>query len=362
MNGPASCEDSERLAQAAIRCYLSLLLTATDSMAEVCPEVGVAFKRRWARAPLRLGFDRSIQALEESAQAFEHDVRAFGNYAARYFQPAPSLLRGIAGRGSQAVNEIVNGLVAHYMMLRSLAEALLTTVDLQEEASAVRSLLEHQAAGLLHRALKVESEILPRVSELQAILVTCQDLMERSTALSAAAGDGVLNPTEFSRELMRRRALGTLKSLVRLSISAVSENGRECSDDQFAELTRSLSTVIPEQYDSDEAIGLVGREFLVLSNGTIEQAVARRTAITNMVEGEYHVAGTRLCVQVQVDAADSPSEEWAKKWLADPEDVPVEFPIRAPSAGQRSLSEESPAGLEIEMIWVEGGSSPLVSA
>ena len=72
---------SENLEQAATRCYLTTLLAVTDCLAEMCPDVGTTFKRRWARAPQRFGFEPTAAVLESSRQSFENDLKAFASYA-----------------------------------------------------------------------------------------------------------------------------------------------------------------------------------------------------------------------------------------------------------------------------------------
>ncbi len=342
--------ENEKLAQAAIRCYLSTLLAVTDSMAEACPDIGMTFKRRWARAPQRIGFDTTISVIEESAQTFEKDVRAFGTYAGHFFQPALPLVRSIADRGAGAVEGVLDGLASHSVMLETLAESIAVTADLENAPPAIRQALEHQAAGLLNCARKVENEVLPRIAELQAIFRDCRDLIERAKAVVMADPEsGVLNYEGFCRELSRRRADGSLKTLLRLQIKALLKNKQECSEEQFAEIVKNLSSPIFEQFRANESIGLVGREFLILFGGTVQQALGRQQDIERRLAGIYKVGTARVDVDVHLEAADSVSEEWAKRWLSAPEDVPVAFPIpvdmedlAAPIEGTTPVAIEEP--------------------
>lgn len=298
--------ENEKLAQSAIRCYLSTLLAVSDSMAEACPEVGMPFKRRWARAPQRIGFEPTQAAIEESAKAFDRDVRAFGAYVSHFFTPAVPLVTGIADRGTGAVDGVLDGLASHSVMLETLAESIAATADLEDAPPEIRAALEHQAAGLLNCARKVEQDVLPRIAELQNLFRGCKEVAGKAGMLLMADPEsGLLNRFGFEKEWERRRLDGSLATLLRLRASAKLKAGADCTDEQFAEILKSLAGLVFEQFRANESIAICGREFLVLFGGTVAQASGRQQDIERRLSGVYKVGNVKVDVSVTMEVSDA---------------------------------------------------------
>jgi len=289
---------TETLAQTAVRCYLTTLLNVTDCLAQTCPEVGMTFKRRWARAPQRIGFDSTPEALEGSRQEFERDLRAYAGYAGQYFRPAVPLAESIAENGVSVANALHAKLQAHAVLLETLAESLNTIADLEADP-ALRAALEHRPAGLLNCARQVEREMVPLVEELRGVVGQCEELVQRSReVLLVAVETGFLNSEGFEREFERKSRETAVNCLVQLRIDATEAKGQPCSDALFAELMNAMAPAVFEQFRSSESIGLWDRQVSVIFAGTQGQAEGRKTDIERRLAGIYKLGDSRLNVAV----------------------------------------------------------------
>ena len=117
------------LAQAATHAYLTTLLAATDCMVDTCPDIGMAFKRRWARAPQRIGFEPTAEALETSSRAVVSDLKAFSEDASAYFHPAIPLIEKVGGQGALVADSVLEKVAAHSVLLETAGDALMTLAD-----------------------------------------------------------------------------------------------------------------------------------------------------------------------------------------------------------------------------------------
>src|SRR5260370_23235658 len=103
---PSIPNSAEDLAQAAVKCYLSTMVAVADSMAEVCPDIGLAYQKRLQRVPMRLGFQLTPKTLEESRSTLEAEIKQYSEIAAAYVRCAPPAREGGSASGAPAVDAI----------------------------------------------------------------------------------------------------------------------------------------------------------------------------------------------------------------------------------------------------------------
>jgi hypothetical protein len=310
----------ESLEQTAIRCYLSTLLAASDCMAQICPDVGMSFKRRWARAPQRIGFAPTPELLEISRAGIDNDLKAFAQYLAPYARPALPLIDRIAATGSQTADAVLERVASLSVLLDTLAESASTIADL-DVPEHVRAIMENHAAGLASCARQAENEMLPLVTRMRSLIRECAELVESSQQLLMAdPHTGFLNRLGFEREVQRRTAEGSFLCLVRLLPAAVFKGGAECSDEEFLAVMNMLSAPIHEQFRSSESIALLGRQIAVIFAGTAAQAASRRTDITRRLAGVYNLGDRKVEVKFDMDVLDP---EAAGQLLEEAQPQPV---------------------------------------
>src|ERR1700687_558435 len=123
---------ADELAQAAVKCYLSTLLAVAESMAEVCPDIGLAYQKRLQRIPMRLGFHLTAKTLEESRSTLEAEIKQFSEITAQYVRCAPPALEKVIASGSTVVDAIAENASLLVTGLQTLAERIYVAAGLDE--------------------------------------------------------------------------------------------------------------------------------------------------------------------------------------------------------------------------------------
>jgi hypothetical protein len=286
--------------QVAVHCYLSTVLAVAECMAEACPTVGVAFRKRWRGIPQRLGFDLSAASLESSRRTVEHDLRTFGQLAGNYFDKGLPLIGLIAGNGGAEVDSALNKLASHIVMLETLADSIDTVADF-DVPTDVQGTLQHQAAGLRTCARQAQAELLPLVSRLQALIRQCEEVVSGTEeACVVDPHTGFLNGAGLRHEFDLRRNEGTLSCVLMINCRATLHGGKEATDSQFYQVAEALSNRISEQFRSEDAIGRLDRRIVVLFNGKPEQAASRKDSMERAISGKYQAAGITVSIAAEI--------------------------------------------------------------
>ncbi len=157
---------ADELAQAAVKAYLSTLLAVAESMAEVCPDIGLAYQKRLQRIPMRLGFHLTPKTLEESRSTLEAEIKQFSEITAQYVRCAPPALEKVIASGTTVVDAIAENASSLVNGLQSLADRIDVAVDL-DDVVEIRRLLKHQSGGLKTCAQRIEQSLMPSAVALQ---------------------------------------------------------------------------------------------------------------------------------------------------------------------------------------------------
>ena len=294
-------KEASDLQQAAVHCYLSTVLTMADSMAEVCPQVGVAYKNRWRRLPQRIAFDLSTKALEASRQGFETDIRMFNEFASSYFRDGIPLLTEIAASGSGLADSVLERAGSHVVLMETLAESIDTAADL-DAPPEVRETLEHHAAGLRRCARQAEADLLPLVSRLRELIGECERIVERSKqSIVVDPLTGFMNVYGWKREFESRMQDEASRCVLVIHCAAMLKSGVEATDAQFESIAELLSARVAEQFRPNDAIGRFGRTFPVIFEGESEQALGRLPQIARSISGVYPTpVGLQLHIKAEI--------------------------------------------------------------
>jgi GGDEF domain-containing protein len=175
---PSIPTGADELAQTAVKCYLSTLLAVAESMAEVCPDIGLAYQKRLQRIPMRLGFHLTAKTLEESRTTLESEIKQFSEITAQYVQCAPPALERVIASGATVVDAIAESATSLVTGLQSLADRIDVAADL-DDLAAIKRLLKHQSGGLKTCAQGIERTLLPSALELQNHLSSSRQNLEK---------------------------------------------------------------------------------------------------------------------------------------------------------------------------------------
>jgi len=293
-------EQERELLHKAIECYLSTIVSFSNCIADICPDIGVPFRNQWRRLPQRIGFDSTPETLERSRRSFESSLESLRNLAHAYFGEGLPALRQIGVTGGRAVDLVLERNASYSVMMASLADSLAATADLNAPPE-LRDQLEHHAAGLRAGAHRVETEIIPTLAELQKVVQVCEDLINRIQTTSVVDLEtGVLNAHGFLREVDYALRQG-MACVVSVDLTAVDAAGKPLAAEKFHHLSSALAERIAEQFRALDSIGRLGEaRFAVLFAGTPEQARGRQQNIARGISGIYAGPDGRIKVKAEL--------------------------------------------------------------
>jgi GGDEF domain-containing protein len=132
---------------AALTCYLSVMLAMARSMRAICSRAGLIYGDRLTRLPRRLGFEATPEALDESRQVLEAELAEYTEATSAWLDAGSNLAKEIvaivAGLDPSATES--EGL--HAAMLEDLAEQMAVSAEV-DAAADLRSALKRYALGL----------------------------------------------------------------------------------------------------------------------------------------------------------------------------------------------------------------------
>lgn len=289
------------LQHAAVHCYLSTILAIADCMAELCPDVGIAFKNRWRRLPQRIAFDLSLKALEVSRRTFEIDIRTFGEFAGKYYNKGVPLIETIASSGMQVADAVLERTARHIVLLETLAESIETAADL-DAPREIRETLEHQSSGIRTCARQAEEELLPLVSRFRGLVKECEQIVGMTkSAMVVDRETGFLNAAGFRLEHELRTREATPSCLLVIDCTARLQAGEACSDTHFSQIAEAISMRITEQFRPNDSIGRLGpNRFAIIFDGEIEHARGRLDQIKRSVSGKYSSPSGKIILEAEL--------------------------------------------------------------
>jgi GGDEF domain-containing protein len=303
---PEKPADGGELQHAAVHCYLSTILAIADCMAELCPDVGIAFKNRWRRLPQRIAFDLSLKALEVSRQTFEIDIRTFGEVAGKYYNQGVPLIETIASSGMQVADAVLERTARHIVLLETLAESIETAADL-DAAPEVRETLEHQSSGIRTCARQAQEELLPLVSRFRSLVKECEQIASITKSVIAVDREtGFLNANGFRLEHGLRMREGRPSCLLFVDCTARLHTGEACSDTHFSQIAEAISMRITQQFRPNDSIGrLAPNRFAIIFDGEIEQARGRLDQIKRSISGKYSSPSGKIILEAELGLFES---------------------------------------------------------
>ncbi len=296
------------LQHVAVRSFLSTVVAISECLAEICPEVGLAFRNRWRRLPQRLAFDLSAKELEISRQAFEKDIQIFGRFTQQYLNDGLPLIASVAATGSSVLETVLERTASYTVLLETLADSMESSADLECPAE-LRQSLEHQAAGLRTCARQAETELLPLVTRVRDLVRDCEKILAKTQeAVVVDTETGFLNAAGYLEHLGAELGEGQRRCCVLLiECNVLTATGEPCSDVEFATIASPLSARIAEQFRPTDSIGRHGRKFAVLFAGKLAQAQGRLDQIKRSISGSYASSLRKVAVKAEIQVSECES-------------------------------------------------------
>jgi GGDEF domain-containing protein len=195
---PAHVSDRQ---QAALTCYLSVMLAMARSMRAVCSRAGLIYGDRLTRLPRRLGFEATPEALEESRQMLEAELAEYTEATSAWLDDGSNLAReivAIIGGLERGASESQN---LHAAMLEDLAEQMAASAEV-DTASDVRVALKRYAMGLRSYLQRRQMESHASLKDLQCRAEQLAEWLARADpSHSTDPVTGLPNRAETERQL-----------------------------------------------------------------------------------------------------------------------------------------------------------------
>ncbi len=312
------------LQHVAVRSFLSTVVAISECLAEICPEVGLAFRNRWRRLPQRLAFDLSAKELEVSRQAFEKDIQTFGRFTQQYLNDGLPLIASVAATGSTVLETVLDRTASYTVLLETLADSIESAGDLENPAD-MRKSLEHQAAGLRACARQAESELIPLITRVRDLVRDCERVLAQTkAAVVVDAETGFLNAFGFLEHLEAEFGDGLHKVCVLLIDCPATANGEICNEDDFKQIVPRLAARIAEQFRPTDSIGRLGHKFAILFAGRIAQAQGREEQITRSLSGNYAAGARKVVVKAEIQILECADANLARDFFGVPSKIAAE--------------------------------------
>jgi GGDEF domain-containing protein len=259
----------------AVAAYLSTMTVTADCLEQSFPEVGSPYRKRIQSLHSRVSYDASREAVADSAQILQDDLRDYATIAKQV-----RIKRGLElERGVLALSDIVENLTHrqefYSSRLRKFAEQMekatypadATTFSevLALQAAALRGLVEGMSQESASMAIKMREQM----TELDQRL---------AGASSTDPVTGVINRQELERQIEAHTMHGAVYSLLLFQLDG------PISDEVLRMAASKLST----QFRHRDRVGRWGnKEFAVLFLGTNELARSRAGQVASRISGRY---------------------------------------------------------------------------
>jgi len=259
----------------AVAAYLSTMTVTADCLEQSFPEVGSPYRKRIQSLHSRVSYDASREAIAESSQILQDDLKDYATIAKQVrIKRSLELERGVL-----ALSDIVENLTLrqefYSSRLRKFAEqmekasypadAKTFSEVLALEAAALRGLVE----GLSQESASMAIKMREQMTELDQRL---------AGAASTDAVTGVINRQELERQIEAHTMHGAVYSLLLFQLDG------PISDEVLRMAAAKLST----QFRHRDRVGRWGqKEFAVLFLGTNELARSRAGQVASRISGRY---------------------------------------------------------------------------
>jgi GGDEF domain-containing protein len=259
----------------AVAAYLSTMTVTADCLEQSFPEVGSPYRKRIQSLHSRVSYDASREAIAESSQILQDDLKDYATIAKQVrIKRSLELERGVL-----ALSDIVENLTLRQQFynsrLRKFAEqmekatypadAKTFSEILALQAAALRGLVEGMSQESASMAIKMREQM----TELDQRL---------AGAASTDAVTGVINRQELERQIEAHTMHGAVYSLLLFQLDG------PISDEVLRMAAAKLST----QFRHRDRVGRWGqKEFAVLFLGTNELARSRAGQVASRISGRY---------------------------------------------------------------------------
>jgi diguanylate cyclase (GGDEF)-like protein len=305
-------QDAEQLLFAALSSYRATLAAMGEAASQVDSATGEPLQQ--ALQNLSSGLDDGVCAdrISETQRGIEQELRIWATHAADVFGNKANGIQDvllIAGTAAQQVSERSNH---HAKRFTEFTERLTATSKLND-LTIIRHSIGQHSADLKSYVTQMVADSTAAVAQLRAQIETYESRLEEMEHLAAHDSlTGLLNRRKVERHIETRIRAGQTFCVISLDLNGFKQlndtYGHAAGDDLLRQFATELKTV----FRTHDVIGRVGGdEFMVLVDGDLAVAGARRERIQRWVNGRYKVNGNPDAPKVNITAAAGVAE-WTR--------------------------------------------------
>ncbi len=298
---PADVTDRQ---EAALTCYLSVMLAIARSMRAVCSRAGLMYGDRLTRLPRRLGFEATPEGLDESRQVLEAELAEYTEATSAWVDAGSNLAREIVAIVAGLDQAATESETLHAAMLGDLAEQMAVSAEV-DAASDLRPALKRYAMGLRSYLQRRQLESSSSLKDLQGRADQLAEWLARADpSHSTDPVTGLPNRSETERQLQASWYGGSPISVLVFEWEKVDPTTAEGVDDTVA---KQLADRLADLVRPRDIVGCWGPKQFAVIFACPEAKVAERAAsIAEWLTGGYSyqvndaVATTHVRVAVSV--------------------------------------------------------------
>lgn len=259
----------------AVAAYLSILAATGDCLEQTFPDVGGPYRQRINSLRSRVAFHATREAIGESSETVQQELKDYANVASRVFtQRSVDLERGILALGD-IIETLTQRQEAYGNRLRQFA-AQMEKATYPEDPKSFSEVMALQAAGLRGLVQSMNQEAASMTSQMREQTAKLDQQLAGTASTDPVTG--LINRRELERQIEAHQLHGATFSLLLFEL-----NG-PLSDQVLRMAAAKLST----QFRHRDRVGRWSdKEFAVLFLGENKLAQARAEQVIPWVAGRY---------------------------------------------------------------------------
>ena len=259
----------------AVAAYLSVLAATGDCLEQTFPDVGGPYRQRINSLRSRVAFHATREAIKESSETVQEELKDYANVASRVFtQRSVDLERGILALGD-IIETLTQRQEAYGNRLRQFA-AQMEKATYPEDPKTFSEVMALQAAGLRGLVQSMNQEAASMTAQMREQTAKLDQRLAGTSSTDLTTG--LINRRELERQIEAHQLHGATFSILLFEL-----NG-PLSDQVLRMAAAKLST----QFRHRDRVGRWSdKEFAVLFLGENKLAQARAEQVIPWVAGRY---------------------------------------------------------------------------
>ena len=296
--------NGEELLRAALSSYRSVLHAVGQSGLEACPPLGSTLRENLLRLEAGLSSETTPDALQETGQEAETEIKQWGSSAAGYFKQRAGEVKElmvILAHTAEVTGERDQRYTRRFHEFTNRLEAMADLHDLvQIRDSLVKSAIDlrHCAEAMAEESQKSLDRLRQDVSVYQARLDDAERLAGQDPLT------GLDNRRRVEASIERRIAMQQTFSILMLDLNDFKKVNDTCGHLAADELLKQFSSELKSGFRATDVVGRWGGdEFLVVLDAGRQTADTHIQRITRWVFGDYTIHSGDRVRKVPVSAA-----------------------------------------------------------